>query len=77
MGVKKAGNLVSAVQSVKVMSWDRRVEVQRAQKELMEATKDNKEFNEMKRHEQENNTFNKANQADEKCKYYGNSHEPR
>ena len=32
----------------------------RAQKVLMEATKDNKEFDAMKKHEQKNNTFDKS-----------------
>ena len=36
------------------------MEGQSTQKVLMEATKDNQEFEAMKRHEQKNNTFNRV-----------------
>ena len=44
------------ITSVHVLTWARRVEAQRAQKVSMEAIKDSKEFDTIKRHEQKNNT---------------------
>ena len=44
--IKKTNEITSE----QVLSWARRVKVKRAQKALIEATKDRKEFNAMKMH---------------------------
>ena len=47
---------ISKIFSEQVLTQVRRVEAQRAQTALIETTKDNKEINTVKRHEQKNNT---------------------
>ena len=49
------------VTSEQVLAWTRRMEAQRTQKTLIEATKENKDFNAMKEKEQKNNALDKTN----------------
>ena len=43
-----------------VLAWLRHVEAQRAQKTIIQATKESNEFNAMKMKEQKSNSFNKT-----------------
>ena len=49
--IKKTNEIASE----EVLSWSRKVKVPRAQKALIQVTNDNKEFNAINMHEQENN----------------------
>ena len=67
----------SEINSEWVLALARRVEALRVQKVLMKARKDSKEFNPIKRHEQMNNTSDRAKSTRRElinCKYCGNSH---
>ena len=52
--------------SKQILAWTRREEAQRTQKVLIKATEENKDFSVMKKQKQENNTFDKTKQGEEK-----------
>ena len=63
------------ITSEQVLSWAIKVEVQRAQKLLTEATIDNKEFNAIKKHEKKKNDRDRK-EMHNNCKYCGSTHKP-
>ena len=72
-------NKTNEMTSKKVLSWARTV-IQMSEKALIEARKENEEFDTMKRHEEKNNTLDKAKasrrQIHTNCTYCRNANEP-
>ena len=71
----------SEITSEEELTWAGMVQVQRAQKVIVEKIKDNIDFNNVKRSEQKNNTFDRPKlirrDTTINCKYRGNSHVSR
>ena len=73
--------MTNKITSKQVLGWARTVKSQKVQKALIKATKQNKDFDIMKKQEQKNNTFyvTKADRREMciKCKYCRCTHKPQ